>query len=68
MKDRLNAAIRKFRLANPESTKGLTDDEVLEQVFLVLSRHYPSRFAVVGVKDGKLNFRIRLTPDGSDAI
>ena len=67
MIDKLKNAIRKFRLENPGATSGLTDEQVLEAMFLVLSRQHPSRFRVVGCKDGKLNFRIELTADTSDA-
>ena len=67
MIDKLKNAIRKFRLENLGATSGLTDEQVLEAMFLVLSRQQPSRFSVVGWKDGKLNFRIELATDASDA-
>ena len=67
MIDKLKNAIRKFRLENPRAASGLTDEQVLEAMFLVLSRQHPSRVRVVGCKDGKLNFSIKLTADVSDA-
>ena len=67
MIDKLKKAIRTFRLENPGATSGLTDDQVVEAMFLVLSRQHPSRFRVVGCKDGKVKFRIKLTTDVSDA-
>jgi len=67
MIDKLKKAIRKFRLENPGATSGLTDDQVVESMFLVLSQQYPSRFSLVGSKDGQLKFRIRLAADASDA-
>jgi len=67
MIDKLKNAIRKFRLENPGATSGLTDEQVLETMFLILSQQHPSRFKVIGCKDGKLNFRIKLTTDASDA-
>ena len=67
MIDELKKAIRKFRLENPGATSGLTDDQVMESMFLVLSQQYPSRFSVVGCKDGQHKFRIKLATDASDA-
>ena len=67
MIDELKKAIRKFRLENPGATSGLTDDQVVEAMFLVLSRQHPSRFSVVGSKHGQLKFRIKLAADASDA-
>jgi hypothetical protein len=67
MIDKLKNAIRKFRLENPGATSGFTDEQVLEAMFLVLSRQHPSRVSLVGSKDGQLKFRIRLAADASDA-
>jgi hypothetical protein len=59
MKEKINQAIRGYRLENPGATKGLTDMQVLEQMFLVLSRLYPSLLRVVDLRDGELKFSIR---------
>ena len=67
MKEKLQQAIRKFRLANPQIS-GWKDDEVIEAMFLIASQQSGSPISVVGRgNDGKLIFRIPRA-DASDAL
>lgn len=68
MREKLQEAIRKFRLAHPQ-TKKWEDDEVVEAMLLILSQEKGSRIAVVGREaTGKVIFRINLAPDTSDGL
>jgi hypothetical protein len=59
IKEKLQQAIRKFRLANPQIS-GWKDDEVIEAMFLIASQQNGSPISVVGRdSDGKLIFEIK---------
>lgn len=66
MKQKLQAALRKFRLANPQVTLGMNDEEVLELMMLVATQEDNSGIGLSGRgDDGRLIFSIDLA-DGSD--